>query len=407
MIYVKLAWRNLFRNKRRTIISGTAIGMGLVALIFTDAVLIGMSNNYVHNATSSFMGEAQILRKGFRETMDVDASIVDFTKVISDLEKEPIVDRFAPRTSAFGTITSATNMSGVNIFGVDPEREKYLSVLKRSVSKGEYFSGDNPRDILIGDKLADVLDVGLGDRIVLTVAQSGSGEIAQELFRVSGIFDFGERSMNAGAVFIRLDKSREMLNIGESAHMIAIKFTDPKMSEDASLPFWSNYSKNGNEAVSWEKIFPQLVSMFSMLSVLKLVLSFMLMGVVVFVILNTLFMALYERIFEFGVLKAIGTRPWAIAKLLMFEAGALAIISIAIGALLGLGITALVGKIGIDYSGIEFGGITMREKIYPVLTLWQFIAYPIGVFLFTVIVGTYPALHAARLEPAEALRKSM
>ncbi len=407
MLLIKLAWRNLFRNKRRTFIAGTAIGLGLAALIFIDALMIGMVDNYIHNATASFMGEAQILREGFRETSEVELTITDFVGTIARLEEEPIVERFAPRTSTFGTITSAANMSAVNIFGIDPDRERHISIVDEAVFEGDYFDGENARDILIGEKLADVLEAGLGDRLVLTVTQVGSGDIAQELFRISGIFDMGDRTMNGNVAFVRIDKARELLNIGETAHMIAIKFTDPKLSNDPTLMFWEKFSAGENEAVSWREIFPQLVSMFELTDLSRFVMSFILMGVVVFVILNTLFMSLYERMFEFGVLKAVGTRPFAVAKLVMFEALALSIISIAIGCVIGFAITMFVAWVGIDYSGIEAIGITVREKIYPVLTVRQFVVYSIGVLIFTVVIGIYPAVHAARLVPAKAMRKSI
>jgi ABC-type lipoprotein release transport system permease subunit len=189
--------------------------------------------------------------------------------------------------------------------------------------------------------------------------------------------------------------------------MIAIKFTDPKLSNDTTLMFWEKFSAGENEAVSWREIFPQLVSMFELTDLSRFVMSFILMGVVVFVILNTLFMSLYERMFEFGVLKAVGTRPFAVARLVMFEAAAPSIISIAIGCTIGFAITRFVAWVGIDYSGIEAIGITVREKIYPVLTVRQFVIYSIGVLIFTVVIGIYPAVHAARLVPAKAMRKSI
>ena len=407
MIYIKLAWRNLFRNKRRTFIAGTAIGLGLAALIFTDAMIIGMLDNYIHNATSSFMGEAQILNENFREIQEVEFTINEFERVIDGLKNDPSVDKFAPRISAFGTISSASSMSGIGLFGVDPENEKYLSIIDEAVFEGEYFEGDNPRDILIGKKLAEILSVGLGDRVIITNSRAGSGDIVQDLFRVSGIFELGERAMDGGAAFIRLDKAREIFGLGRTAHIIAIKFTDPKFSQNKDLPFWSKFSTDGNEAISWKEIFPQLVSVFQMSDLSRGIMSFILMGVVVFVILNTLFMSLYERMFEFGVIKALGTRPFAILRLMIFEAAALSIISIVIGAIIGILLTKTVAAIGIDYSGMEMMGLTIRDKIRPVLTLQQFIIYPIGVFLFTIIVGIFPAVSAARMNPANAMRKSV
>ncbi len=132
-----------------------------------------------------------------------------------------------------------------------------------------------------------------------------------------------------------------------------------------------------------------------------------LFGIVAFGIINTLFMSLYERLFEFGVLRAVGTRPSGVRKLIVFEAGALSILSIIIGSILGFIITFIVTKTGIDYRGIEFAGTTFHELIYPVIHFQQFIIYPAALFLFTLFIGLYPALIAGRMSIANALRKSL
>ena len=406
MLYIKLAWRNLLRNKRRTIIAGFAIALGLAALIFMDAFMIGEEESIVHVATSSFLGEAQIDREGFRQKQNSDMTIVDFSEVMARLGKDSVVAAFTPRTQVFGTISSAADVRGISILGIEPSTERDLSIVDESIVEGRFFGDGNPRDILIGIKLADIIDVEIGDRVVLSAAQASTGDISQELFRVSGIFDFGDRAMNSGTVFIQIGVARSMLGIGNTAHTIAVNFTDPNTSLDTTAAFWSAYSKHGNEAVSWTKIMPEIASMSEMMTIGKVFMALILMGVVVFVILNTLFMALYERMFEFGVLKAIGTRPSGIAKLLLFEAGALSVVGIVMGSALGLGITALIAHVGLDFTGLEFSGITIRDKIYPVLKISQFIVYPIGVFIFTILIGIYPAIHAAKIEPAKAMKRS-
>ncbi len=406
MLFVKLAWRNLFRNKRRTIIAGFAIAIGLAALIFMDALLIGEEAIIINAATSSFLGEAQISREGFRQKQMADMTIANFSGVVKNLENDTLVEAFTPRTQAFGTVGSAADVRGISLIGVQPSTEGNLSILDDVIVDGGFFDGDNPHDIIIGVKLAEIIDVELDDKLVLSVAQASTGDISQQLFRVSGIFDFGDRSMNSGTVFIRLAQAREMLGIGGTAHTIAIKFVDSNLSRDTTSTFWTNYSVDGNEAISWTVIMPMIASMSDMLIISKVIMFIVLMGVVVFTILNTLFMALYERMFEFGVLRAVGTRPSGIARLLLLEAAALSIVGISMGVVLGLGVTLLIAHIGIDFTGVEFSGITMREKIYPVLKGSQFIIYPIAVFILTVIIGIYPAIHAARIDPAKAMKRS-
>ena len=406
MILVKLAWRNIFRNKRRTLIAATAIGIGLTALIFIDAFMIGMEETMIRTATASFLGDAQIHREGFRDAQEVSLTIQALDSVTESLTKEEIVAHFTQRTLASSMITSPANVSAISLVGVHPPTEKFLSLIDDAITEGTYFEGHNSRDIVIGAKLAEILEIGLGDRVVVTVAQAESGELSQEMFRISGIYHFADAAMNSGMAFVRLEKAQEMLTIGKDVHEIAIKFTSIAYSQETTLPFWDTYSQHGNEALSWTELMSQLTVVLEMTKYSKYIMGVILFGVVVFGIINTLFMSLYERMFEFGVLRAVGTRPFGMARVVLFEAGALAIVSIGLGTLLGFVLTGVLAHVGIDYTGIEMMGVTMQEFIYPVLEFQQFIIYPIVVFIFTLIAGLYPAWHVAKMAPVDAMRKS-
>ena len=406
LILAKLAWRNIFRNKRRTLIASIAIGIGLTALIFIDAFMIGMAETMIRTATASFLGDAQIHREGFRDTQEVSLTIQALDKVTENLAKEDIVEHWTQRTLAFGMITSPASVSAINLVGVHPPTEKFLSLIDNAITEGVYFEGDNSRDIVIGAKLAEILEIGLGDRVVVTVAQAESGDLSQEMFRVSGIYRFVGEEMNSGMAFVRIEKAQEMLAIGNRVHEIAIKFTSLVYTQDPDLAFWKTYSEHGNEALSWTELMSQLTVVLEMTKYSKYIMGVILFGVVIFGIINTLFMSLYERMFEFGVLRAVGTRPFGMARIILFEAGALAIVSIGLGSVLGFLVTALLAHTGIDYTGIEMMGVTMQEFIYPVLEVQQFIIYPISVFVFTIIAGLYPAWHVAKMAPVDAMRRS-
>ena len=406
LILTKLAWRNIFRNKRRTLIAATAIGIGLTALIFIDAFMIGMAETMVRTATASFLGDAQIHRAGFRDEQEASMTIQEIDKVTASLAEEAIVQHSTKRVLVSGMITSPANVSAINLVGVHPPTEKFLSLIDDAITEGVYFEADNNRDVVIGTKLAEILEIGIGDRVVVTVAQAETGELSQEMFRVSGIYYFADEGMNSGMAFVRIQKAQEMLAIGNNVHEIAIKFTAIAYAQDSTLPFWDTYSEHGNEALSWIELMSQLTVILEMTTYSKYIMGAILFGVVIFGIINTLFMSLYERMFEFGVLRAVGTRPFGMARVILFEAGALAIVSIGVGAILGFLVTAVLAHIGIDYTGIEMMGVTMQEFIRPVITVEQFILYPICVFVFTIIAGLYPAWHVAKMSPVDAMRRS-
>ncbi len=405
-LQIKLASRNIFRNKRRTFIAGTAIGIGLAALIFTDALVIGMENNMIASATESFMGEGQIHRKGFRESYDVEETIVGPDKIMQQLGQEPMVTHFTARTLSFAMMTSPANVSSVTMVGIDPATERHLSQIDEAMIRGEYFSGDNVRDIVIGDKLAEILEADIGSRVVLTVAQAHTGDLAQEMFRVSGIYHFNIREMDLAMAFIRLPKAQQMLNLDHGVHEIAILFKNETFGRNPDNPFWARYSQNGNEAVPWTVLMPMLAKSIEVSQFATFLVGVILFGVVALGIVNTLFMSMHERMFEFGVLRAVGTRAMAMARLIVIEAGTLAALSIVLGAIMGLIVTAIVMHTGINYTGIEFAGVTFRKLLYPVLTVKQFILYPAIVFVFTLLVALYPAAYAARLSPSKAMRRS-
>jgi ABC-type lipoprotein release transport system permease subunit len=381
------------------------MGIGVAALIFVDALMIGMSEHLVHSGTASFFGEAQVHGEEFRKTADVERTVRDLDRVVARLDASPIVSAHTPRVMSFAMISSAANNEGVGLVGVDPHTERHLSQIDDVLVEGTYFEGGE-REIVIGERLAEILEVELGDRIVLTVAEAHTGDLSQELFRLSGIYHFNIEEMDRAMVFIPLTKAQQMLNLEGEVHEIAFTFHDISYAMDETLPLWQELSAGGNEAIGWPKRLPQLAAAFELTDFSLLIVALILFFVVSFGIINTLFMSLYERMFEFGVLRAVGTRPTAVFRLVVSEAGALSVIGVFLGLILSAVILLIFVETGIDYRGIEYAGVTFRDKIYPVATVAQFIKYPIGVFVITTVVGLYPAFYAARLTPARAMRKS-
>ena len=395
-----IAWRNIFRNVRRTALASLAIGIGLAALIFTDALIIGMTESMIRTATDTLLGHAQIHALGFRSTQEVERTINDLPAVISRLKADPDIQSFTQRIQAFTMLSSASNTGSVVLYGIAPEDERAISRIDDALVQGTFLAED--RHILIGEKLAHTLEAQLGDRVVVTAAQAETGELAQDMFRVGGIFRLNSRELDGAMAFVPLKRAQTLLGLGNRVHEIAVQFRNIRLAEHPA--FQARYSQHNNEALGWKALMPQLDAAVQMSSFSSFVVGFILFAVVSLGIMNTLFMSLYERMFEFGVLRAIGTRPIRIGLMILFEAGSLSIISIALGVCIGTLITWYYSVQGIDYVGIEFAGVTFRDLIYPVLNVRQFTLFPICVFLFTFVAGLYPAIYAARLTPARAMQ---
>ena len=414
-IHLKAAWRNLFRNKRRTFITGTAIALGLAALIFTDALVKGTTDSLINTATGSFSGEGQINSAGFRETQETGRVIAGADDILARLAHDSRVKAFAPRTLNFAMASSASEVSPVLMVGIVPDSERKFSKIAEAIVEGRFFEniaaagkrGGSSQDIVLGVKLAETLQARLGDRLVLTAAQAGSDNLAQEMFRISGIYRFAIDEMDKGMVFVRLSKAQDMLDLKKGVHQIALTLKDPKMASNETDPLWKDYSNDGNEAVGWPVLFPQLKAVSALAGFATAIIGVLLFGIIALGIINTLFMSVYERMFEFGVLRAVGTRPGGIRKLVVYEAGALGLLSSGLGIILGFVVTFIICKTGLDYRGIEYMGVSFKDLLYPVMTVEQFIIYPIIVFLFTVLVGLYPAGYASKMSITKAMRRTL
>lgn len=264
MILLKLAWRNIFRNTRRTILSGIAIGIGLAVMIFGDAFMTGINESMIRTSTDTFAGQGQIHAQGFRDTLEVEKTINNLQWVVDGLKKEERIQAFSLRTESFAMLASAANVTSIMLYGIDPAQERDISKIDEAITEGKYLGGSNTQQILIGSKTAEVLEVGVGDRVVVTVAQAGTGDLSQEMLRVSGIFRFGIQELDSAVAFIGLKKSQEILGLGQGVHEIALRFHNLEDAGNRSLGFWKRYSRYGNEAIGWKDIMPQMEAVLEM-----------------------------------------------------------------------------------------------------------------------------------------------
>ncbi|HVZ79870.1 MAG TPA: ABC transporter permease [bacterium] len=406
-LLLRMGWRNILRNRRRTLLTASIIALGLACLILMDAFIQGMVKNLVATATDTFLGQAQVHAAGFRTELKVEQTIHDLPGVVETLRTDPDVAAFVERIQVMGMVSSAADAESVGVFGVDPEKEKKLSKIAQAVVKGEGLGGSGDNGILLGERLAMTLQVGVGDRVVVTCARAGTGELEQEMFRVKGLFAFNSAAMDRDLAFIGLEKARSMAGLPGAAHEIAFRFKEGDGSEAFHDGLYRKLSENGNEALDWSRLMPDMKSAMDLTGVSSAILAVLLAVLAGLAILNTLFMALYERFFEFGVLRALGTRPFQLGALVMAESAALGLLSVALGTLLGFLFTGILSATGVNYAGIEFSGVTFQQAVYPQMRALQYTVFPLGVWVFTVLIALYPAVHAARIVPAKALHRSL
>jgi ABC-type lipoprotein release transport system permease subunit len=407
MILLKLAWRNVLRNKRRTLLSGLAIGITLACLIFIDGIYIGMLESMIRTATDTLLGQGQIHADGFRDTFEAEKTIQNLYEIRTSLGSEELLSDYTERTVSVAMLSSAAGVNSVMLYGIDPASEKQISKVDKAIKEGDYLLPETTGQILIGSKTAETLEVETGDRLVITMAQADTGQLSQDMSRVAGIFHLGMREADSGIAFINIVQSRKLLALGNASHEIALKFRNIDDAGDRSLKFWGTYSQEGNEALGWRDLIPQLDGVIELSDMSTVITSSLVFCIVAVIIIHTLFMSLYERMFEFGVLRAIGTRPVNMALVIFFEAASLALISIVFGLGLGLLVMKIFSVYGINYMGIEFASVTITEMIYPVMTSRQFTFFPALIFIFALIAAIYPAVFAARLTPARAMQRSM
>ncbi len=402
---IKFGIKNVFRNKRRTILSGLAIGVGLTSMIVADGFMVGMMDNLVGSVIETFTGDGQIHAEGFKENFEVEKYIKDASKLVEKLEQEKVIKQVTTRTQTFGMISSPDNFVNIGVVGIEPEKESKIIRIKKAVKKGALPMGAG--DIAIGHKLAEKLEVSMGDKVVVTVAQAFSEDLAQEQFRVSGILDFGSREFDSSMAFINLFKGQEMLNLKDGAHEIVLKFHDKEIAGNVDHPIWKKYSVNGLKAESWKKLAPEIMAMMEMIDISVYIISIVVFILSAIIIINTLFMSFYDRMFEFGVLRSIGTRPGKIIRLIMVEASVLSVVSIICGFVITAAATWYLSTVGIDYDGVQVGETTMTEPIYHVFRAAQFTIFPAAVFILSLLAAIYPAIYASKITIVKAMDKSL
>jgi ABC-type lipoprotein release transport system permease subunit len=398
-----MAWRNIGRSPRRTGIVVTAVAVGLAGVLLSMAVNYGMVFQMIETAIATELGHLRIHAPGFDQKPGLEIRIEAGERIGSDiLEGAPGVRDWAPRVRSQGLVFSTSANVGVQVVGIDPDREARVSVLADSIVAGAYLDGER-RKLLLGERLARRLHVAVGDKLVLSV-QDVQGEMTGEAFRVGGLFRTASAELDRGSVFLEISESQRLFGMRDAISELVVIAVEGQGVGELKTAIEAR-SSGALEVRTWKELQPLLqyfVDLFDEMGWLVYGAVFVAMA---FGIANVLLMSVYERIREIGILMAIGTSPRRLVTGILIESMLLTLLGVLIG--LGAGMLAIwLLRDGIDLSrwseGLTAYGV--GTKIVPVIRQRDLIVPVATAFVTAVLASLWPALRAVRIRPAEAVR---
>jgi len=401
----QLAWRNIWRNKARSIVIMLSVAIGLLAGIGVLALYKGMMRSRVKTVIYSEVGHLQIHHPEFKKENHPAYVLPDAKALLKKLQSFPGVEMAAPRSVVQGMLLTATGSAGVQINGVVPALEYPASQLKNKIIEGQGFHDEKKNEILIGKKLADKMKLKLGAKLVLTFTDTADN-LTSSAFRVAGIYRSGNAPLDELNVYVPLRTLNDLLLIGDSFHEIAVllKNDDDLQTVQASLK--SAFPDLVVE--SWKDISPETDLMVKTVDDYSYIIMIIILIALAFGILNTMLMSVLERTREIGMMVALGTGRARIFLLILMETVLLTAAGTPIGLLAAYLITRYYEQHGLDLSGMgkdmmaSFGFETTIYPSFPWEKLSVILIMVIGTALLSCLL---PALKALRLQPVEALRR--
>ena len=395
----------------RSLVVMGAIAVGIWAALSLTGFATGMVKSYVNNAVQNIVSHIQVHQPEFLDENEVKYNIPDAVAVEQAIRAEPGVKAVSVRSVVNGMISSSKGARGVSIKGVIPEEEARVNALDENIVEGDYLFGEGRNPILVSSELAKKLNVKVRSKVVLNFQDRG-GSITAAAFRIVGIFDTDNNPFDLSHVFVRRNDLNSLLipaadsslAVEGLAHEIALMVDDIRQ---VNLIAASLSSKFPNLKVqTYREISPDLELYEGQIKNISLIYLTVIMLALVFGIINTMLMAVLERIKELGMLMAIGMNKLRVFLMIVLESALLGLVAMPVGLLLGYITIEYVGANGIDMSmyakGLESFG--MSSIIYFELDPIVYLQVAVGVFLTAILASIYPALKAIRLKPVEALR---
>jgi putative ABC transport system permease protein len=403
--YASMAVRNLLRNSRRTALTLVALIVAMGALTF----LMGFVNAYMVAIQENFVlvmnGHVQVYAPGYKDSNLIDDHMPDILPIANHLESLPGVQAWTARITTSGLASVARASTSVGIVGVDPLREPEVSRLARFVSAGEWLASGDDAGILLGDDVAENLEAAIGDKIVV-MTQAPGGDIEAQAFRVRGLLHSGIPKIDRFLVLVTLQSAQKWLSLGDGATNIIVRTKD----FDSVDPVADTLAASAGDSFDVQRWYTQDL-MISTILEFQNVSNFMLIAIVVVVVLgqliNTMFMSLYDRTREFGLMEALGSRRRNLFGMVIAESTILVVVGGVVGYAVAFVAVWITGRTGIDLSHASdmLASFYMDPVIRPSLDLRSSMQVGVTIIVTAILAGLLPAWRATRLNPIDAMRQ--
>lgn len=404
-LFLRLAWRNLWRHRRRTLIVVLSIGLTLAMMMMYDGLMAGFEDSIYANAIKVLGGNIQVHANGYNDHADQTPllPVENDTAVVEAALKQPQVIAASRRIKTGGLATNREGAFPVSIVGIEPEKEMPVNLVAQHTAEGRFLTAADQDMVYVGKGLADAMGVKAGDRITL-VGRATHNQMRQRTMTVVGVFDVGMTDVEKVTVYISLGEAQDLYGLTGQSSEVAISLH--QLGQETAV---INALKPGfpsDEIDSWQTSFPELQAAIETKGGVMNIFSVIIIVIAGIGILNLLLMAVYERTREIGLLGAMGVKPRQISTLFLLEGGLMGVVGIAFGVVLGLIINFIMRQVGFDFS--QFTSISsymalISGKVYPTLGMEKLVQRSITILIISVLAALIPAREAAQREPAEAL----
>ena len=405
LTYLKLAVRNLIRNRRRTLITLLTMIFGIAVLTLLSALNDGWLSQMKTNFILSYTGHVQIHAKGFEASQNLRDRIQDPQAVNRLMQSYPEVYGWTQRIRTSGLASAGSSSAGIQIMAIDPEQETWVTSMHEHVTEGEWLRPGMSRDLLLGTTVAQTIAAKLGDRIVL-MAQRPTGEMVSEVFYLRGILETGAPQIDRTLALISLNSAQVWLQMGKAVTDIVIRADKHEDTDTIYRLFVQQLSGETYEIMPWQALDPMVRQWLEFSDAYGLVIILVVVILVLVEILNTMLISLHERQKELGVIVAIGTMRFQIFAMLLLEAVMLIFFGASLGYLAGSLLVYSVADSGIDLTSYAnaFQFFYMDPVIHPELTSSSAIRILGTTLAAALLAGVYPAWKATRIKISRALR---